>query len=188
MKELTNKGIGVRTNSADPVLPADEKQLWESGVFDPDTAVGLTNIVFFYNGKTFGFRAVDEHPKLQASQFKIKYDHELQKRYLEYTGRLCKNVQGGLKQRNVEVKQVKHVEEPANPRCLVKLFEKYLSLIPPDGSFYRKPLDPLPGTKGPRYGKQNIGINTLKGMYRRFFENAGRFPIFIYYMSIKTWV
>ena len=32
----------------DPVLLSDEQQLWKSGVFYADTAVGLSNIVFSF--------------------------------------------------------------------------------------------------------------------------------------------
>jgi hypothetical protein len=50
IKELHAQGIGIKTNVADPVTIEDVIQLWQSGVFTFDTAVGLSNAVFFYNG------------------------------------------------------------------------------------------------------------------------------------------
>jgi hypothetical protein len=54
---------------ADPVLPNDEQALWDSGVFNFDLSTGLSYIVFFYNCKIFGFRALDEHKQLDAFQW-----------------------------------------------------------------------------------------------------------------------
>ncbi|CAG2239147.1 unnamed protein product [Mytilus edulis] len=139
MKELTNNGIGTNVKRADPILTTDEEAMWDSGVFNCNTSNGLTNIVFFYNCKLFGFRALDEHKQLDASQFRISVD-TIGNKLLHYTGRLCKNVQGGLNNRNVDVKRITQKSDPTNPRCLVTIYEKYLSLIPREGRFYRKPL------------------------------------------------
>ena len=53
---------------ADSLLPNDEQALWDSGVFNFDLSTGLSYIVFFYNCKIFGFRALDEHKQLDAFQ------------------------------------------------------------------------------------------------------------------------
>ncbi|XP_052102685.1 uncharacterized protein KIAA1958-like [Mytilus californianus] len=122
MKELINSGIGTDVKRADPILISDEETMWDSGVFNCDTATGLTNIVFFYNCKLFGFRALDEHKELDASQYRISVDTNGRK-LLHYTGRLCKNVQGRLNNRNIDVKRITQKSDPTNPRCLVKIFE-----------------------------------------------------------------
>jgi hypothetical protein len=74
--------------------------------------------VFFYNCNFFGFRALDEHKQLDASQFNISVDTNGNEE-LHYTGRLCKNVQGGLNNRNVDVKRITQKSDPSNPRCIV---------------------------------------------------------------------
>jgi hypothetical protein len=48
---------------------------------------------------------LDEHKQLDASQFSISVDTNGNKE-LHYTGRLCENVQGGLNNRNVDVKRI----------------------------------------------------------------------------------
>ncbi|CAG2239656.1 unnamed protein product [Mytilus edulis] len=134
--------------------------------------LGLTNIVFFYNCKLFGFRALDEHKELDASQFRISVD-TIGNKLLHYTGRLCKNVQGGLNNRNVDVKRITQKSDPTNPRCLVTIYEKYLSLIPREGRFYRKPLPHKANDGSIRFSVQPIGINTLSSKMKELFKAAG---------------
>ena len=81
----------LQVKRADPVLPNDEQALWDSGVFNIDLSTGLSYIVFFYNCKMVGFRALDEHTQLDASQFSISVVTNGNKE-LHYTGRLCKKV------------------------------------------------------------------------------------------------
>ncbi|CAC5370180.1 unnamed protein product [Mytilus coruscus] len=145
--------------------------MWDSGVFDCETATGLINIVFFYNCKLFGFRALDEHKELDASQHRISVDTNGNK-LLHYTGRLCKNVQGGLNNRNIDVKRITQKSDPSNPRCLVKISEKYLSLIPREGRFYRKPLPHKASNDSIRFSVQPIGINTLSSKMKELFKAA----------------
>ncbi|CAG2227795.1 unnamed protein product [Mytilus edulis] len=172
MKELTNNGIGTNVKRADPILTTDEEAMWDSGVFNCNTSNGLTNIVFFYNCKLFGFRALDEHKQLDASQFRISVD-TIGNKLLHYTGRLCKNVQGGLNNRNVDVKRITQKSDPTNPRCLVTIYEKYLSLIPREGRFYRKPLPHKANDGSIRFSVQPIGINTLSSKMKELFKAAG---------------
>ncbi|CAC5397878.1 unnamed protein product [Mytilus coruscus] len=122
MKELTYNGIDTNVKRADPILTSDEETMWDSGVFDCKTATGLTNIVFFYNCKLFGFRALDELKELDASQYRIFFDTNGNK-LLHYTGRLCKNVQCGLNNRNIDVKRITQKSDPSTPRCIVKILK-----------------------------------------------------------------
>ena len=71
MKELHADGVGVTINSSEPVTENEELKLWDSGVFNFETSVGLSNAIFFYNGKLFGFRGYQEHIDAKAEQFKI---------------------------------------------------------------------------------------------------------------------
>ena len=136
-KRLIASGVGAMVRQADPVTPEDEKTLWDSGVLTSETSIGLSYIVYFYNCKMFGFRARDEHTFLMAEQFKItKFNG---KKCLEYYGRLAKNVTGNYES-NATPRMVRQFADSKNPRCIVSIFEKYLSLIPANGRFYRKPL------------------------------------------------
>lgn len=112
MKELHAVGIGCKKSSSDPVTMTDEITLWETGVFTVDKAVGLSNAVFYYNGKLFGFRGFQEHVSCQASQFEILFDQERQLRYIQFTPGQRKKSQGGLKGRKYIQEPVKHYEQP----------------------------------------------------------------------------
>ena len=162
MKELTRRGIGSQKRQAQPM------ELWGKKVFNLDTAEGLTNVVFWYSCKMFGLRAADEHRKLEVSQFSIGTDSN--GKYLRFLGRSCKNFQGGLTQRKLEPKDLKIYSKPElKEKCATSIFEYYLTLIPPEGPFYRRP---LPGTP-PRYSKQVIGVNKLSVIVKTFCAKAG---------------
>lgn len=105
MKQLHAADVGCKRSSSDPVTMDDEIKLWQSGVFNRHTATGLSNAVFYYNGKLFGFRGFQEHVNCQASQFEILEDKECKLRYILFTPGQRKNSQGRLKGR-------KFIKEP----------------------------------------------------------------------------
>ena len=169
MIELAKNGIGTETISADPVTKEDEEQLWDSGAISLDTAQGLSYGVFFYNCKLFGLRALDEHVEMEKEQLEIVPGS--QGRFgIHFKGRLCKNAQGGLRHRKIPLKNLVHWGDPTNARDVVKLYDKYFSLIPEKGRFYRKPLKEA--GKGPRFGKQPVGVNKLEGFVKAMFDEA----------------
>jgi len=112
MKELAAAGVGTEKKRADPITVADEDRLWTK-VFGDNTSLGMSYAVFFYNCKLFGFRGMDEHRNLAAEQFQVKADTV--GKYINFSGRVCKNVQGGLDQRRIEPKLIKHFEQSGNP-------------------------------------------------------------------------
>lgn len=101
----------------------DGEKFGDIGVFSFDTAERLSNAVFYYNGKAFGFRGMGWHNRLDAKLFEIKTDPESNSQYIQFTARISttKNVQGGLEYRIVENEILKHYKQPENCRCLVKL-------------------------------------------------------------------
>ena len=158
MKEMTASGIGVKTNSASPLSRAEEKQLWDSGLIGFHSSKAVSYGVFFYNCKIFGFRAMNEHVNLMVEQYEFGKDS--QGEFVIFTGRVSKNVQGGLEQRKVDVKSIKHYAQPSNRRCVVRLLKEYMRLIPAKGRSYRKPL-PSKEPGDTRFGLQPVGLNTL---------------------------
>jgi hypothetical protein len=126
----------------------------------------------FTTVRFFGFRALDEHKQLDASQFSISVDTNGNKE-LHYTGRLCKHVQGGLNNRNVDVKRITQKSDPSKQRFIVKGFDKYLQHIQREGRFYRKPLVNKGSDKSIRFSVQSIGINTLSNRMKDLFQDAG---------------
>ncbi|XP_053390761.1 zinc finger MYM-type protein 2-like [Mercenaria mercenaria] len=173
MKELHAQGVGIKSNSSDPVTMEDELQFWESGVFNFDTSVGLSNSVFFYNGKLFGFRGFQEHVSCQADQFEILKDNAKDLRYIKFTPGLRKNSQGGLKSRNTANKPIVHYEQKDRKYSIVDLYERYLSLIPRVGAFYRKPVGSYDENGSPKFGAASIAQHAIKSMIKRFYAEAG---------------
>ena len=52
---------------------------------------------------------------------------------------------------------------PNSERCVVRLLDLYISILPPDPSgFYLRPLDKVPSGNRPWYYKSRVGINKLK--------------------------
>ena len=49
--QLHRNAIAIKSNPAKPLTNDDEKQLWSSGVLDPDSPVGLLRAVYFNNEK-----------------------------------------------------------------------------------------------------------------------------------------
>ena len=97
------------------------------------------------NGLFFALRSGDEHRRLRLNPPQITiHDNGDDGRYLLYVEDSSKNHQGGLKQRKVIPKRVKHFANTENPgRCFVRIFELYLSRLlkdAPNNSFYLKPL------------------------------------------------
>lgn len=170
MRQLTNEGIGLEIKSADAVTAEDESKLWESGVFSFSTAKGLSNAVFFYNGKVFGLRGGDEQIGLLAEQFMLGYDTANKHRFVKFTPRIRKNAQGGLKQskKTTGIMQpiVHYDTEVSGEYSIYRLYETYLNLIPRTGSFYRKPLDGL------KFSAGNIPQKDLKSMMKTLFAQA----------------
>ena len=116
-------------------------------------------------------RAMDEHRSLKCSQFSVGYEGNL--RYIEFTGRSSKTLAGGLRQRNIDSKCIRHYSTVSGERCLHALYGKYLSLVKSssdtenDCDFYKRP---LPAQC--KFSKQSVGINKLSNVVKTMCENA----------------
>ncbi|XP_063397165.1 uncharacterized protein LOC134681459 [Mytilus trossulus] len=170
MKSLTAKGYGMTTKQADPISQEQEMILWDKEVVGYDSSAALLNGVFFYNCKLFGMRGRDEHHSLDASQINIGTDDK--GKYIQFIETNSKTFKGGLKQKNVENKNIKHYTNASSDRDLFKLYELYIghSEISPEGNskFYKRPLqDSL------RFSKQNLGINKLENLMKTMCTKAG---------------
>ena len=124
--------------------------------------------VLFYNGTVFGLRGGQEHRYLTPSQFQI-FD-SANGEFIRFTSRNTKIVSGGLKTRRVVPKVIELFGDPQNDHCIVRIYKAYLSFIPKDGAFYKKPLENRDG-KVP-FSVQNVGINQLSQYMKIMFSNA----------------
>ena len=90
---------------------------------------------------------------------------------MHFHGKNAENVTGGLKQRKIQTKSIRHyATEPADSgtgRCVVSLFQKYIALIGGEGAFYRRPLDKL------NFSKQPMGIHKLSSVIKEMCSKAG---------------
>ncbi|CAC5408103.1 unnamed protein product [Mytilus coruscus] len=119
MKEVTAAGLGIHKKRADAISPQDEDTLWCKGVISLDSAEGLSYGVFYYNCKLFGFRGMDEHRHLDATQFEVVTDSVQKKKCLTFYGRISKYNEGGFFHRKIEPKKVIQWEDKNNPRDIV---------------------------------------------------------------------
>ena len=94
MKEMSASGIGTKKQPADPLCNDDEAKLWSTGTVGLMSSKSLSYGMFSYNCKVFGFRTMNEHINLMEEQYEFRADQEGE--FLHFTGRLCKNVLGGL--------------------------------------------------------------------------------------------
>ena len=126
MKELTSQGVGVAKKCAQPLTSEQENELWEKGIFSIHTAEGLLNAVFWYACKYFGLRGGDEHRSLMREQFSVDIDSV--GRHLWFIGRSSKNVQGGLKQRQVQTKDLKIMQSLVLERGVLLMYFQHIWL------------------------------------------------------------
>ena len=66
-KKFYSKGISMETKATAVSSANEEDKLWESGVINVDTPLGLLRRVFFYNGKHFCLRSGQEQRNLRLS-------------------------------------------------------------------------------------------------------------------------
>ena len=132
---------------AEPISNEDEELLWKRGILGDSNPEQLVNTLLYLNGVHFALRAADEHENLKVNcQFEVLYDSQVGLKYLKYQEMSSKCNQGGLTSRFNEPKKGRTYQNVVNPdRCLVRLFEKYMSHRPDHDprcsrDFYLRPL------------------------------------------------
>ena len=165
IKQLTKEGKGCQKKQAEPITPAKEHLLWTTGQLGDSTSQSMINTVFFYNTKLFGLRAMDEHRRLACEQFEVGEDNH--GKYIKFDGRSTKTLTGGLHQRNLSAKSIRHYSMVSDSsRCLHNIYSSYLEAIGNTGVFYQRPLP------GKRFSKQPMGVNKLSIIKSMMCQNA----------------
>ena len=127
--------------------------------------------MLFLCGIHFALRSGEVHRNLQLSLsfFVLLMAHA----HLIYTENFSKNNQGGLLHRKVKHKQVTcYANKENHSRCLVKLFQKYMSHRPVDTAyFYQTPLRKLKSNVW--YSKMPVGHNILLSTVGWICKQAG---------------
>ena len=180
-RKLHAMGIGTERKVTEVFDANDEDRLWSSGTLNLDTPQGLLNAVFFYNGKNFCLHGGAEHRDLKFSQIKrevvtVNGQSTVCYKYVEHGS---KNRSGGLKQLQLQNKEVHQYENPkAGNRCHVEILDRYYLKVPAkalDGdAFYLKPLPKKPeDPQKPWFIAQPVGKNSLNAMVKTMAKLAG---------------
>jgi len=109
MNDLLNRGFGTKVEKAEHVLPDDEHLNGGNVVFGDKTAEFLQFTMFFFNCQLFCLHAHDEHRDLECDQFSVDDQNG---KCVEFVGRLCKTYKGGMAQRELNNKTIRHYCQP----------------------------------------------------------------------------
>ena len=176
--ELHHSGISVTKNNAEVIEVEHENLFWKKGLLGISTPKVLQHTVFFYVGLNFVLRGIQEQYDLVPSQFvrcpqdtRI-YDESV---YYEYREYISKNNRHRFKDINSKNKTVKAFALPGNDHCVVKLLDRYLSLLPSDASyFYMRAKDKAPPSQSvSSFANQRVGIDVLKNILTELSEKSG---------------
>ena len=163
-------------NQAIVISVEQENDLWERKILGDASPKQLVDTLLYLFGVHFALRAGVEHRSLRVGPTsQITLHNEGNFRYLLYKEDVSKTRQGGLKHRKVVPKKVRAYENLFQPeRCIVKLYEKYMSLRPVNmktNDFYLRPLAaPRPDCW---FTCQPIGRNTLSNVIAELAKTGG---------------
>ena len=178
MKQHAASGVGNRVQKAEVLTFMDEDLLWSLGLLDLHCPQVLLDTIVFELGLTCSLRAGKEHRALCSilfkSQFEILHDNS-GRVYIKYTeDASLKSNKGQLKHQNLECKSVDiHCINDINC-CPVRLFLKYLSMLPKNRNTQalylqaRKNFSPKNW-----YLDGPVGVNTLRDTVKTLCQKAG---------------
>ena len=125
----------MKKRKAEPITTEEEDLLWEKGLLGDCSPQALLDTMLFLCGIHFALHSGEEHRSFQLSQFELIEDGGAVR--LVYTDNYSKNNQGGLQHRKVQPKCVTYyANENNHHRCLVHLFQLYISHRPTDVSHF----------------------------------------------------
>ena len=175
--ELHRQGVGAVKQSAKVIDPKHEDMFWQKGLLGYSSPKVLQRTVFFYIGLHFVLRGVQEQYDLVPLQFTREprdqsvYNSTV---YYEYVELVSKNNQHRFKDINMRNKNVRAYALPDNERCIVKLLDTYLPLLPHNSPhFYMRALEKFPSDPNKCcLTNQRVGINGLKNILPELSEKA----------------
>lgn len=178
MKSRARNHVNVPRKQAEEITLDEEENLWNKGALGADNPKQLVNTMVYLIGARFALRGGQEHRELRFGETsQLKLGENEHGRFLKFTEDYSKANQGGLKHRKVSPKQVSAFENTICPdRCIVKLYEKYVSHRPPSDvtgvyAFYLRPLEKPKGDIW--YSSQCIGRHKLSNTVADICSNAG---------------
>ena len=178
MKDLSKIGKIAPREKAQPISVNEEDIMWEKGILGDESPEKLVDTMLYLIGVHFALRAAEEHKSLKIDcQFKVLYDEEVGLKYLDYKECTSKCNQGGLNSRFVRGKDGRAYQNVVNTdRCVVRLYEKYMSHRPDhmpkcSKDFYLRPLTVPNGDVW--YSCQPRGRHKLEKVVKEMCKKAG---------------
>ncbi len=182
MKRRSMEKIAQKVKRSEPITMTDEEEMWDFGVLGEESPDSLCNTVMYLIGLTFALRGGKEHRSLWNPHFNpqivVKVSDKSGKKYLEYTEDVVsKTYQGGLSGRKLTPKVVKAFGNPNPQRDLVRLYQKYVNLCPPEpksDALYKYGLCESNRRPCQWYSDKPVGINTLAKTVSNLMKQAGK--------------
>ncbi len=180
MKNHCASQVGADVKASRPLSYSDEDKMWESGMLGEDSPDKLRDTVMFLLGMHLALRGREEHHKLRCPPFdcqlSVSQDSEDRKVLLYQEDPKTKTNQGGISGRRYTPKTVKIYPSSNFDRDPVRLFEKYVRLLPSEGkssALYKYALKSTKLSPIQWYANKSIGVNALKKTVKELTKQAG---------------
>ena len=178
MKQRVEEGIDKPIQCAQVLSFSDEDLLWSLGLLGIHTLEVLLNTVVVMLGMSCALHAGEEHRVLRSPPFNSQFDFQSDSSgllYIKFQEDLGhKTNKGGIKQKNVEPKEV-FVYQKTNPQCCpVCIINYYLGKLPETRmckAFYLQPRKKYSPTSW--YLNRPVGVNTLRDVVKNITEKGG---------------
>ena len=178
MKDLSKQGKFAPSIKMEPIFVSEEEMLWNMKILGDDTPEKLVDTLLYLNGLHFALHVADKHKSLKMNlQLTVGYGNSVGLKYLEYKECTSKCNQVGLMSRFIKPKVSCAYQNVTNAdRCMVRLFEKYVSHHPDHDpkcskDFYLHPLSNQNGNVW--YSCQPRGRHTLGEVVKNLCKKAG---------------
>lgn len=175
-KELRRAGKGRRPNKALGLTGDEVEKLWSEELLGCHSPLALLRTVWFNNTLHFGWRARDEHRKVQQGDLKLqKEEGETGREYVMWVTERGSKTRTGAKDTMPERYFNPRMYATNTDRCPVKMYKAYLERIPeamkkPDSPFY---LAYISNPKNSVWFKSSpLGINSLGNFMKSMAEKA----------------
>ena len=159
--KLHRNGVGVDKKNAKVISKDLEDLCWEKGSLGTSSPTVFQHTVFFYIGSQFVLRGVQEQHDLLVKQIvriPDDYGNYSAEVYYEYTEYIYKNNLHRFTDSKAKNKVVRSYARPGSDRCLVRLLDRYIRLLPPGSDyFYMRPCGSFPiDPSKPAYCRQRV--------------------------------
>ncbi len=186
MKQHALAHISKAAKSAEPISVDDEQRLWDEGVLGEMQPDQLRSTLMYLLGLTFALRGCREQRALRCPphdpQITVQIDSEGNE-YLLYKEDIhSKTNQGCLKTRKLTPKTVKAYSHSEYDHNVVRLYKKYVSLLPDNGksdALYKYSLTSSRRTGHTWHSDKPLRINTINKTVKTLMLEIGKIGHFM---------